>query len=137
MVALFVRPDDHFQGMAGLHVFIVQRADHLDGSHAADVSVEVPPLHHRVDVRTEEQFRQSFGACAQTENVSGRVDAYLETGFRHQAGDVLPRGHVGLRKTEARDTALGIAAELTQSLERALQTSRIDVNLLGAGSLGW
>jgi hypothetical protein len=38
-------------------------------------------MQHRVDVRAEQQFRQPLRTGAQTKEVSGRVDADLETAF--------------------------------------------------------
>src|SRR5882762_7957376 len=129
MVALFVSPNDHFQGVASLHARVVQSADYFDGAHAADVSIEVSTMENGINVRAEEQFRQLLRACAQAEDVSGGIDADLERGLLHQADGVFPSRHIGFRESAARDTALRIPAELTQFLERALQTIRVDVKL--------
>src|SRR6202162_1914094 len=102
VVALFVRPNDHFQGVPSLHASVVQSADHFDGAHAADVPIEVSAVKDGINVRAEEQFRQLLRACAQTEDVSGGIDANLERSLLHQAHNVFPSGHIGLRESGAR-----------------------------------
>src|SRR5882672_3959108 len=129
VVALFISPNDHFQGVPGLHVSVVQSADYFDGAHAANVSIEVSAMENGINVRAEEQFRQLLRACAQAEDLSGGIDADLERGLLHQADDVFPSGHIGLRESGARDAALGIPAKLAQFFKRALQTFGIDVEL--------
>src|SRR5882724_4372667 len=83
VVALFVDPNDHFQRMTSLHVPVVQSADDFDGAHAADVPIEVSAMEDGINVRAEEQFRQLFRPCAQSEDISGGIDAHLERGLLH------------------------------------------------------
>ena len=66
-------------------------------------------------------------AFAPAEDVSGRIDPHLEPGFLHQPDDVFARGQVGLGEADPGDTALGIAAELAELLEGALEAPRVDV----------
>jgi hypothetical protein len=115
--------------MASLHASVIQSADYFDCPHAADVSIEVPAMENGINVRAEKQYGQLLRSRAQTEDISGGIDADLERSLFHQANDVVPSGHIGLRESGARDTALGIPAELAQFLERALQTFRVDVKL--------
>src|SRR5437870_5174858 len=42
--------------MAGLHFCVVERAHHFDEAHAADVSIEVSAVQHRIDVRAKKQY---------------------------------------------------------------------------------
>ncbi len=136
VMTFFIAPDDDLEGVARLDGALVERADYFDGAHAPDVAIEVSPVGHRVDMGAEQQGRQIQGALPPTEEVSGRVDAHLETRLLHQAGDIVSSGQVGFRETDAGDTALGFAAELAQFLEGALQTLRVDMRTWGAGRLG-
>src|SRR5258706_10098137 len=103
VVALFVDPNDHFQGVASLHASVVQSADDFDGAHAADVSIKVSAMENGINVRAEEQFRQLLRACAQTKDVSGGIDTDLERRLLYQANDVLPSGHICLPESRSRD----------------------------------
>src|SRR5438105_14137260 len=115
--------------MAGLHVFVVERVHHFDGAHAADVSVEVSAVQHWIDVRAEKQYWQLLRASAPAEDVSRRIHANLKACLLHETDDVFASGHIGLRETDASDTAFGIPTELAQFLKRALQTLRVDMKL--------
>src|SRR5882672_10973946 len=121
VVALFISPNDHFQGVPGLHVSVVQSADYFDGAHAANVSIEVSAMENGINVRAEEQNGELLRAGAQAKDVSRGVDTDLERSLLHQANDVFAGRHIGLRESGAGNTAIGIPPKLAQFFERALQ----------------
>src|SRR5258708_29917484 len=87
-------------------------------------------------MRSEQQCRQLFGAGAPAENISRRIDANFERRLFHEIHDVGACVELSLGKTKAGDTAFGIAAELTQLLECALETFGVDMTRRGGRGLG-
>jgi hypothetical protein len=136
MIPFFVRPDDCFQWMPCLNFSLIQSAHHFNRSHAADVAIEITAVQHRVDMRTENQFRQHLRTRTQPEDIPRRVDSHFESRLLHQAFNVLPRSQVSFRKTQAGDAALLIPSKLGQPFKRALQAFRVDIERRRIGILG-
>ena len=94
----------------------------LQGQCRRQFDVEVPPARHRVDVRSEKDWRQrSTGAATAAEDVARGIDPWLEPRGLHQAHHVLAALHVGVGVRDAADAirkrSAGRPAERAEGLE--------------------
>src|ERR1022692_2741643 len=108
----------------------------LDGSQRSDVAVEVAAAGDGIDVGAEENGGLGrVGAGAPGEDVSGGIDARLQTGGFHQSHGVAPTSEVGIGIGHAAhsvgEPATGWAAEYAEGFEMFPQAGGIHAEACG------
>src|SRR5688572_7509808 len=83
------RPDDHLQRVPGTDACGSNGFEHAQCRERSEIAVEVASVRHRINVRAEEDWRQSrIGSGTPTEDVPRWVYARFKSRRLHQADDV-------------------------------------------------
>ncbi len=126
--ALFVRPVDQLQRLAGGHARVVQRAHHLQRRHHPIRAVVAAAAADGVDVGGHHHGGAALCAAPPTGHVAEVVDAHAQPGLLHPAAEQVARGTVLIRKRQPGHAPAGGGPNLGQLAQALVQAVGVDAD---------